>query len=137
MWHSFIYFFSLVYNVHELGRNKLYMAFHWWSGDLWRESLKCGKEKTGCMMSMFAIPTPLALRIALQPLFFFSFPPLFSLMELTWNLLYVKENNNTSLLKYLFLNPSKNTSNGEKEVNLFWFCLILLLFLMLIPHSLF
>lgn len=51
------------------------MAFQWWSGDLWRESLKCWKKKTGCMMSMYSIPTPPALRIALRlqfALFFFT-----------------------------------------------------------------
>ena len=41
-------------------------------------------------------------------------------------------------LNIYFSNPSKNPSDGgERKVNLFWFCLILLLLLMIIPHSLF
>lgn len=45
--------------------------------------------------------------------------------------MYVKEKRekkNHRPSKYLFHNPSENTSSGEKEVNLFWFCLILRLF---------
>lgn len=109
-------FFLLFIMFMNLGGNKLYMAFHWWSGDLRRESLKCGKEKTGCMMSMFAIPIPLALRIALQPLFLFF---LFHYHFLSWSshgtFCMWKKITTTSLLRYLFLNPSKNTSKQGKR----------------------
>lgn len=27
------------------GEEKLYMAFQWWSDDLWVECLKCGEKK--------------------------------------------------------------------------------------------
>lgn len=75
VWHSFylLDFFSLVYNVHEMrggGVKAVYgipLVVRWSVEE---------KKKTGCMMSMFAIPTPLALRIALQPqfsVFYFSF----------------------------------------------------------------
>lgn len=83
VWHCFFFFFInqtvfillFVNGALSKKKKKYYMAFQWWSGDLWRESLKCWKKKTGCMMSMYSTPTPPALRIALRlqfALFFFT-----------------------------------------------------------------
>lgn len=104
VWHSF-------YLLH------IPLAVRWTLEDkseVWR-------KETGCMMSMLAIPTPLALRIALQPQFslfyfilFFSFPLSFSAL-------------NIALLNIYFSIPQTTQVTGGKKVNLFWFCLILLL----------
>lgn len=119
LWLSFN-LFSRVYIVHGWGEKSCI----WHStggqvicgGEVW----SVGRGKRVLMMSKFAIPTPPALRIALQPqlsvfLLFYPFPPSFSLMELSWVLLYVKEKKRHRPFKYLFVNPSKNTSNGDKR----------------------
>lgn len=110
------------------------MAFQWWSGDLWRESLKCWKKKTGCMMSMYSIPTPPALRIALRlqfALFFFT-----TVVLRCQPLFCVWERKKTQNMMNIYSAIPQRTRSGEK-VNLFCFCLILLFSLMFIPHSLF
>lgn len=130
-WHSFLfirlYFSPLVYQmcIHELmGGSCLWHSTGGLiicGGKLWSvwESIK-----TGVYDVNVAIQTPPALRIALQPHFFVFYFPSFTTINpfCTW-----KKERKRRTFKYLFLNPSKNTSNREKEVNLFWFCLILLL----------
>lgn len=72
-------------------------------------------------MSMFAIQTPLALRIALQPqfsVFFFFAAVIFSQGAFISPFVCERKKKHRPF-KYLFLNPSKNTNKGKKNLTYF------------------
>lgn len=108
VWHPFnlLDFFCLfVYDVHECGVKSC--MWHSIGGQLicgGNICAECGEKETGCTVSVSAISTPLALRIALQPQFiFFLFSYYF---QLSWNILCVKGKKKTALPFWIFISQS-------------------------------